>query len=216
MKGCFLCLYQCVLPDRCTHAEIRSDMAFPVGGGGGGGRGYRPAWGVDEVAEIASSCRRVGLECCCCCSLPPPAAMSCWSEPLHQSFVWEESSRKGPLTHWTRPFNIQAPPPQSRNQPRLHAHTHVRTFCIRARVAPRECQCCFIYYFCGCVCVIFRAKLKHKHWKPGGESRAPSAPFTAYQAFSVHFQQEKPLHSLQTRGKKRSEIELHIAWVSFK
>lgn len=217
MKGCFLCLYQCVLPDRCTHAEIRSDMAFPVGGGGGGGRGYRPAWGVDEVAEIASSCRRVGLECCCCCSLPPqqpcPVGVSPFTKALSEKRVAERA-----LWHTGQDPSIYKRHLHSlvTNLDYTHTHTHVRTFCIRARVAPRECQCCFIYYFCGCVCVIFRAKLKHKHWKPGGESRAPSAPFTAYQAFSVHFQQEKPLHSLQTRGKKRSEIELHIAWVSFK
>lgn len=95
MKGCFLCLYQCVLPDRCTHAEIRSDMAFPVGGGGGGGRGYRPAWGVDEVAEIASSCRRVGLECCCCCSLPPqqpcPVGVSPFTKALSEKRVAERA-----------------------------------------------------------------------------------------------------------------------------
>lgn len=48
----------------------------------------------------------------------------------------------------------------------------------------------FYLLFC-CVILEFKqsAKLKHKHWEP--EARAePSAPFTAYQAFTAHFQRE--------------------------
>lgn len=39
----FFCRNWCVLHASCAHAEIRSNMAFPLGGGGAN----RPAWGVD-------------------------------------------------------------------------------------------------------------------------------------------------------------------------
>lgn len=87
--------------------------------------------------------------------------MSCWSEPLHQSFVWEESSRKGPLTHWTRPFNIQAPPPQ----PQLHTYTCAHILHTRMCGTTRVPMLFYLLFSCD-----FRAKLKHKHWEP--EARA--------------------------------------------
>lgn len=132
---------------------------------------------------------------------PPPAAMSCWSEPLHQSFVWEESSRKGPLTCWTRPFNIQAPPPH------LQLNTHMCAHSAYVHVRHHECRSCFIYCIvCVCVCD-FRAKLKRKHWEP--EARAErhlpcSRPIRL--SLSISNKQTSAFIANQGREKKQDRV----------
>lgn len=116
---------------------------------------------------------------------PPPAAMSCWSELLHQSFVWEKSSRKGPLTRRTRPFNRQAPPPWPRHQRAqiLHTILYGNTW------GP-----IFIYRFCR----VWTESAKHKY-----KTAERHLPPLQQVSLSPFISMGNLLHSLQTRGEKR-------------
>lgn len=129
----------------------------------------------------------------------PPAAMSCWSEPLHQRFVCEESSRKRPLTRRTGP-------------PFFFGHTSATSavsgatsaaFCIRSPHGAARVPV-FIHWSWN--------RVLNSNTNTGGKSRAPSAPFHGLSGFHRPFPLRYRSHSWQRRGrKKRSKTELTAA-----
>lgn len=92
---------------------------------------------------------------------PPSSHVLLEWAPSPKLCLSREYSRKGPLTHWTRPFYIQAPPPQPRNGPQ-YTHTHSNVYILHTHMCGTTRGTLFYLLFSLCD---FRAKLKCKHWE---------------------------------------------------